>query len=63
LHQKCSLSRAILKILWLETDDQRILAVLAVWDKLVSGCISLRTGKFTGNSADSVPLSSRAPCR
>jgi hypothetical protein len=31
------------------------LAVLAVWDKLVSGCISLRTGKFTGNSPFSGP--------
>jgi hypothetical protein len=28
----------------------KMMAVLAVWDKLVSGCISLRTGKFTGNS-------------
>jgi hypothetical protein len=27
-----------------------------LWDKLVSGCISLRTGKFTGNSPFSGPL-------
>jgi hypothetical protein len=27
------------------------MAVLAVWDKLVSGCISLRTGKLTANSS------------
>jgi hypothetical protein len=34
-----SLSRAIFVILWLKIYDQSKLAVLAVWDKFVSGCI------------------------
>jgi len=34
----------------------KCMAVGAVWTKLVSGCISLQTGKFTGNSPFLAPL-------
>jgi hypothetical protein len=35
------------------------MAVLAVWDKLVSGCSSLRTGKITGKPLVSGPFLQR----
>jgi len=50
------LSRAFHLFCAREHSGETKMAVLAVWDKLVSGCISLRTGKFTGNSPFSVPL-------